>query len=70
MTWYDKVHEGIFDFQVEMRHYCVNNIEVLYRACLIYSEKFFHCSQLDRFVLFKMLFLPKDTLRRCINGAE
>lgn len=72
MAWYDTVREGTFDFQAEMRRYCVNHVEVLCKACGIYRETFLRCTQLDPFAfttlasscmgVFKTLFLPKDTL--------
>ncbi|MDG2555494.1 hypothetical protein P7M41_26220, partial [Vibrio parahaemolyticus] len=79
MMWYDTVREKTFDFQTEIRHYCVNDVEVLRKACLIYRETFIRCTDLDPFAfttlasscmgVFKTHFLPKNTLALTYEGA-
>ncbi|KAI3365522.1 hypothetical protein L3Q82_010133, partial [Scortum barcoo] len=79
MKWYVTVREDKFDFQAEIRRYCVNDVEVLRKACRIYRETFLECTQLDPFAfttlasscmgVFKTLFLPRDTLALTYDGA-
>ncbi|KAI3354720.1 hypothetical protein L3Q82_004502 [Scortum barcoo] len=79
MKWYVTVREDKFDFQAEIRRYCVNDVEVLRKACRIYRETFLGCTQLDPFAfttlasscmgVFKTLFLPRDTLALTYDGA-
>ncbi len=66
-------------FQAEIRHYCVNDAEVLHSACVTYRDTFLKCTQIDPFVfitlasscmgVFKTLFLPRDTLAHKYDGA-
>ncbi|XP_037603314.1 uncharacterized protein LOC119474981 [Sebastes umbrosus] len=79
MQWYDTVRDETFDFQAEIRRYCVNDVAVLRRACTIYRETFHDCTQLDPFAfttlpsscmgVFKTLFLPRDTIALTYEGA-
>ncbi len=79
MSWYDTVCKEIFDFQAEIRLYCVNDVAVLHKACMIYRDAFLTCMQLDPFAftplasscmgIFKTLFLPNDTLALTYEGA-
>ncbi|XP_077961146.1 uncharacterized protein LOC144382995 [Gasterosteus aculeatus] len=79
MEWYNTVSGGTFDFQKEIGRYCVNDVEVLRKACSIYRETFIECTELDPFSfttlasscmgVFKTLFLPKDTVALTFEGA-
>ncbi|KAK9535956.1 hypothetical protein VZT92_005785 [Zoarces viviparus] len=72
MGWYATVRNDTFDFQAEIRRYCINDVEVLRRACTVYRESFLECTQLDPFAfttlasscmgVFKTMFLPADTV--------
>lgn len=79
MAWYVTVCDNVFDIQAEMRYYCVNDVEVLRKGCLIYCETLLQRTQLDPFVftalasscmgVFTTLFLPKDTLALMYKGS-
>ncbi|CAG5950745.1 unnamed protein product [Menidia menidia] len=40
-TWYCEASKGSFDFQKEALHYCKNDVEILYKACMKFREEFF-----------------------------
>lgn len=79
MIWYNSVCGGTFDFQVEIARYCVNDVELLRRACTTYRSSFMQCTELDPFSyttlasacmgVFKTLFLPRDTVALTYDGA-
>lgn len=39
MKWYDTVREETFDFQAEIRRYCINDVKVMCKACAIYRAQ-------------------------------
>lgn len=49
MMWYQTVHTDHFYFQREICKYCINDVEVLRKACLIYHETLMNCAGLNRF---------------------
>lgn len=79
MSWYDTVRGDTFDFHTEIRRYCINDVEVLRRACTVYRESFLECTQLDPFAfttlasscmgVFKTMFLPTDTVALTYESA-
>ncbi|KAL3983293.1 interferon-induced GTP-binding protein Mx [Sarotherodon galilaeus] len=79
MEWYQTASQNTFDFQVELRRYCVNDVDVLRKACTIYRDTLLGCTQVDPFMhttlaafsmgVYKTLFLPRDTLALTYDGA-
>lgn len=79
MQWYNTVRDGVFDFQLELRRYGINDVVVLHKACTVYREAFIECTDLDPFdyttlasccmAVFKTRFLPPDTLALTYDGA-
>ena len=38
--WYDKVKDQTFDFEKELIEYCINDVDILARACLTFQQDF------------------------------
>ena len=77
--WYRSVRRKKFDFQKQLRRYCVNDVRILYTACGIYRENFIECATIDPLAYatlasacmatFKKSFLKKKTLGIDLRGG-
>ena len=79
IVWFRSVCHKKFDFQRELRHYGINDVRVLHKACTIYRDTFMACSSVDPFAYttlasacmatFKTSYLPPDTLALTYEGV-
>ncbi|KAL1246654.1 hypothetical protein QQF64_034431 [Cirrhinus molitorella] len=75
--WYNTLSGKVFHFKTELREYGVNDVVVIWEACMKYREAFIDCTELDTFNfttlasccmgVFKTRYLNRDTLAMTHN---
>ena len=46
-NWYEEACKGTFNFEKEALHYCKNYVDILYRGCLKFMNRFFNETRVD-----------------------